>query len=715
MKINTYSFKKAAPVWEVGTQTVMNRTLTFRTEINLSDEKGYKLALAASSIFIVTVNGKFVAYGPARAGHGYYRVDEIDLDKYLTKGKNIVTVRVSSYNVNSYCYLDQPAFLCAELSLGDNVIAFTDTDASCGFVAYPMEERVMKVQRITFQRTFTETYRLKNGAFAPEQADDVDMAPVKLEYTDKKNFICRDIPYGDYEVLLPTKTLRRGNVSFDGKPYYHDRCLVPSPVYKTYALDELEYNSHNDIDSFAFFNVKDTNEATDCMSIDADSFIDVKFECDYAGIFEFDLETDGGNFYILFTDLETDGNISPRRMGDCSQFATFLCEKGTYHICCTEPNTFSCARFVAKSGACKISNFRANKIAFPYSKINARFKGDDKQLEKIYNAAIETFVSNTTDEYMDCPSRERAGWLCDSFFTSRVEKTLTGKSEVERAFLENFLLPEKFAGLPDGMLPMCYPGDHPDGNFIPNWAMWYVLELEEYLERSGDRSLIDGAKDRVYALLNYFKKFENEFGLLEKLEAWVFVEWSKANDLVQDVNFPSNMLYARFKRAIARLYGDAQMDSEAEALEKLIPTMCYRGGFFCDNAIREDDGVLKLSGMCTEACQYYAFFCNIATPATFPELWDTLVKDFSYKRKTDNKYPEIFFANAFIGNYLRLDLLDRYGYGEQLLDNIRGYFTYMADATGTLWENDTACASVNHGFASHVAYWLDRLGYVEHL
>ena len=34
----------------------------------------------------------------------------------------------------------------------------------------------------------------------------------------------------------------------------------------------------------------------------------------------------------------------------------------------------------------------------------------------------------------------------------------------------------------------------------------------------------------------------------------------------------------------------------------------------------------------------------------------------------------------------------------------------MADLTGTLWENDGAYASCNHGFASHVIYWMDKLG-----
>ena len=59
-------------------------------------------------------------------------------------------------------------------------------------------------------------------------------------------------------------------------------------------------------------------------------------------------------------------------------------------------------------------------------------------MDSIFNAAVETFKQNTLDIYMDCPSRERAGWLCDSFFTARAEHYLTGASTVEKNFLENF-------------------------------------------------------------------------------------------------------------------------------------------------------------------------------------------------------------------------------------------------------------------------------------
>ena len=52
---------------------------------------------------------------------------------------------------------------------------------------------------------------------------------------------------------------------------------------------------------------------------------------------------------------------------------------------------------------------------------------------------------------------------------------------------------------------MCYPADHRDEQFIPNWAMWYVLELSEYFDRTGDREFIEEAKERVFALVEFFE------------------------------------------------------------------------------------------------------------------------------------------------------------------------------------------------------------------
>ena len=87
MKTNNYEFKKALPVWECGTEKSINRSLVFTASVGKGEKK---LALAGSSAFLVFVNGSILAFGPARAGHGYYRVDEYDLGELLTSDENTV-------------------------------------------------------------------------------------------------------------------------------------------------------------------------------------------------------------------------------------------------------------------------------------------------------------------------------------------------------------------------------------------------------------------------------------------------------------------------------------------------------------------------------------------------------------------------------------------------------------------------------------------------
>jgi alpha-L-rhamnosidase len=57
---------------------------------------------------------------------------------------------------------------------------------------------------------------------------------------------------------------------------------------------------------------------------------------------------------------------------------------------------------------------------------------------------------------------------------------------------------------------------------------------------------------------------------------------------------------------------------------------------------------------------------------------------------------------------LRMELLSQAGRGQQVLDESIAYLLYMADRTGTLWENMEAEASCNHGFASHIVHTLYR-------
>ncbi len=683
-----YEFKKAAPVWIKGEEKEMNVSLCLSAVFS---GESASLSVTGHSLYQVFLNGRLIAEGPARAGHGFYRVDRLDLTPHLADGENRVEIITAGYNVNSFYLLDEPSFVCAELFVDSVCAAATGKD---GFTAKEYSGRVRKVQRYSFQRPFTEVYSLPS-----EDAD------AELEITADKKFISRDVPYPDYEFTPFERVIKTGTFEYkDRERYYGDRSVTRIDTkLKGYPMDELTVFSMKEAER-----LECTGSTCDLpagnIEIDGNGFVIADIGAELTGFFSMDIQTCGGRLFIIFDEILSGGDVNPGRLGTGSVIIYDLLP-GKYRLCSFEPYSCRYVKIVCEKKT-EIHNGGMIRFEYPSKPIKQAPDLPDEQLRRIYKAAVSTFRQNTVDIYMDCPSRERAGWLCDSFFTSRVEYALTGKSLVERNFLENFIMPEKFEFLPEGMLPMCYPSDHNDGTYIPNWAMWYVLELEEYLCRSGDAEFVAEAKERVLALLSFFRGFENGDGLLERLKSWIFIEWSKSNELTQDINYPTNMLYCRFKRAIASLYGMPELDEEADRLAQTIREKSFTGKWFCDNSVYGEDGIARLSGLCTESCQYYAFFTGVATKELYPELWATLVNDFGPERKKDNKHPDIFFANAFIGNYLRLELLYREGLYDKLLTNIRGYFDYMAKKTGTLWENDGDYASCNHGFASHVAVWL---------
>ncbi len=690
-------FKEAQPVWAADCTEEMNISLVLETRTEISEGL---LRIAAASCYQLFVNGNLFNMGPARTGHGFARVDEVP----LPKGLDDIRIIVAGYNNNSFQYIDEPPFVCAEIIDSGKVIAATSPE-ECGFSVRLYTERVQKTPRYSFQRNFTEVYNLvnpktiMNPGLVKAKTEDVFIERgidlYKNDREDAKFVVARGKcgkadsfePFSDRSVTAICEKLK------GFKPEELEICGAWEAQKLTYKADNLERRAGN------------------AEEICEDGFAVFEMEKNLCGVIGVSVECPKNcRVFAMFDELLGEGgDVNFLRLGT-SALVIWDLPAGKHDLLTFEPYLFKYIRIAVLGSSAKISNLHIRRVGFPKPKVS--IKTDSPRMKAVFDAAVETFRENTYDIYMDCPSRERAGWLCDSFFTSRVEHVLTGKTMVERNFLENFLLPESFKCLPEGMLPMCYPADHYDFTFIPNWAMWFVVELEEYLKRSGNRELVDRAKDKVYKLLQYFKRFENEDGLLEKLESWVFVEWSRSNDLVQDVNFPSNMLYAKVKRVVANLYGDEKLVKEAEKLEQTIREKSFNGKFFCDNLVRIG-GRLVPFGECTESCQYYAFHTGIATPDTFPELWKTLLADFGPKRKQNNKYPEIAFSNAFIGNYLRLDILFKYGRYDEILDNIDGYFYYMAEKTGTLWELDSPVASCSHGFASHVLYWLDRMGMLE--
>ncbi|MDI9400374.1 MAG: hypothetical protein QM428_00375, partial [Verrucomicrobiota bacterium] len=540
-------FISAQPIWPKGLVDTKNITIAYRTLFQRPTGNQATLKITGHSLYRIFLNGQFLGHGPARGPHDYYRVDEWSLSGKMKKGENLLTVEVAGYNVNSFYLVDRPPFLQAELLNHRGEVIASTGGVAAQFEGVALTHRVQKVQRYSFQRPFSEVYKLTPDFNEWSTDPKSRLRPLENEVQSAKKYLPRRVPYTWFTKMYPTAIISAGTLEANIQPasFWRDRSLTGiGPQLGGFPESELAR-----IPSLELQTVANKDSETLDITWDRENHhLELKgleyrildFGTNSSGFIGAKVEANKKTrLFFTFDEILRNNDVDFKRMS-CVNIIEYELAPGTYFLESFEPYTFRYLKVMSLEGDCTVSQIYLREYAND-AVWDADFRCNDERLNHIYEAARHTFRQNAIDIFMDCPSRERAGWLCDSFFTARVEYDLTGQSIIERAFLENYLLPEKFEHIPEGMVSMCYPADHYDGVFIPNWCMWMVSELEEYVQRTGDYQMADKMKPRVLGIINFLQKYKNSDGLLENLPSWVFVEWSRANSLVQDVNYPSNM------------------------------------------------------------------------------------------------------------------------------------------------------------------------------
>lgn len=713
------SFVMAKPVWPEGETETMNSFFRFKCTFVARVDAHATLRVTAGYDYKAWLNGQFVSFGPARSAPGFFRVDECPLKVH--PGENTLAIDVAGYNCNNFYLPVQTPFLQAEVLLDGQVVARTAADGE--FKAYT-SGRVRKVPRFSYQRTFAEVY-----AWPHE--------PIELWCLIEqpaKRLLAREWSYPDFQLTEDFAAVSKEKVAYDRNAKVKtDRYIVSDqPNYKYFKVEELEANPYYEIQRLKTY-VRQEPSASQkgWYSLSENEGIVFEGKREYAGFPRFKVRCrDLITVYFTFDEfLQADGSVDQFRAETLGTIVWQL-GKGEYDLEGFEPVALKCARILVVGGDAEVTAPSMRTFVSP-DVSRASFACSDPAYSMIFEAAKASYAANAVDCLTDCPIRERAGWLGDTFFTGRASQWLTGSGRNEGLFLENFLRPKMFACDEEyrGLIPAVWPVDlMAKACFIPNYDMWFVLELEEYVRRSGNVDLAMAFRQRVVDLVSAFERRENSDGLLENLPGWVFVEWSHANSLVQDVNYPSNMMYAQMLDAVARLYGLQELETKAAKIRKTIRSQSLtEDGWYCDNAVRQKDGTLKLSGECTETCQYYAFFTGVATKDSDETLWRRLVHDFGPDRIKNAKWDcgdnlwlrlstpiregrwkNIWPANMIFGTCLRMELLSRDGRSAQVAREIKEHFLPMAEKTGTLWEHGDSRASCCHGFASIAAEYLYR-------
>lgn len=686
--------KIKSAVWAEGQKNQMNRAFAF--VLDLGKKQMGEICLSAASCYKVIADGKLMGFGPNRTAHGYARAAVYPFNAQY------ITVEVQSHFVPNFCWVKREPFFACVLKTESGKEYFAE-DFNC----FALSDRVQKVRRYSFQRGFCETYINEKDRTALYFCKPQNAFPrVKTEKA--------ELPH-----LLPSETLNPALSEIFAEKVIDSGYCKTSPEIAVY-VDRTETLIGTVIEGFKRSEWQDfsTDEISRITYLSGAKSGDYAYETlDFSrivtGIVEVEIIAgNAGEVFFAFDEILSDEKlktIKPFRGDTANVFKWTVKKAGVYNLSAFEPYAFRYANVITSAGV------KANVKVRAYENPEAGkmlFECDDKKIEQIMEAARHTFAHNAVDLLTDCPSRERAGWLSDSFFSSVAERVFTGDNKVERAFLQNYILADK-SGHPKGMIPRCYPADYyEEGGFIPNWSLWYILEIYKYFAQYGYDETVEKSRANVEGILNYFVDFENEFGVLEDLKGWIFVEWSAANnsDHINGINVPSNACYYASLLAAAKVYGIKGLKEKAEKVKDYLLKNAYVDGFFVDNLIRNEKGDIIPTGNYTETCQYYMFFFKCADKYTHKELFDKMLNEYG---KSDSSASggnpgkkQLTPSNMIYGVYMRLELLMREQKRVELLNECVRYFYDMTQKTGTLWENNTASASCDHGFASYVSRFI---------
>lgn len=656
-------------VWNKNNHGI-NVELAFSTTLPRQDAE---IRVVAKDYYNLFVNGKFVSYGPARTASGYARVDKIELGDFLTEQVNEIVVFVVAVNAPTLSVSEDEPYFGAEIVSDGKVVATTRD-----FVCRKMNDRVSVTDRAASQRGFTEVYRFARR-YLSFNANDCPI--IDVEETNSPVLLSRNVSFSKNEVATADR-IKDGFVFYDQKAEWNGGITIAldeGRIPKSPVRDECEVVLSRELPKFNF--------GVPCEKSDYkyEIFALQTVEC---GKFRFSVNaTADSDIWLIYDDCLTDGYVSFRRENITHGMKWSLLSGE--HVCYSS-EVYS-AKYVAFviCGDAEITDFSIIRIENPDAS-EFSFTCEDKQLEDLVEASKRSLKHNAYDILTDCPSRERAGWLCDSYFSAIAERFFTGKNVVEGNFLENYDLFKNEKYVHDGVLPECYPSFvQSEDNYIPNWILWFVIETLDECKRGG-KPATEYRKNKIRSIVDFFSRYENEYGLLENLDGWVFVEWSKADDFVSGVNFPSNALYVGALKAASEILGDNSLSIKADEIKKSIMRLSYNGKYFRDHAIRVD-GKLEVQEDASETCQYYAaFFEVIGCEST--DFYASLYNRFS-------GYG-LYESNIFIGYVLRLLILARDDCAEELLAECKDKFYPMAKSTGTIWELFSGPSSKDHGFGS---------------
>ena len=156
-------------------------------------------------------------------------------------------------------------------------------------------------------------------------------------------------------------------------------------------------------------------------------------------------------------------------------------------------------------------------------KYRGYFECSDPLLNKIWQVSRHTLELCMQHFYEDGIKRDRMLWMGDTRVEALVNYYVFGDTKLIASSLEQLAAIQR----EDGAIPAV--GPHTNTLLLPDYCAYWISGLRDYYEYSGDIKTVKKLWPNLLRQVEWFKKEQDEFGLLpnaERKDWWTFIDWA---------------------------------------------------------------------------------------------------------------------------------------------------------------------------------------------
>lgn len=337
-------------------------------------------------------------------------------------------------------------------------------------------------------------------------------------------------------------------------------------------------------------------------------------------------------------------------------------------------------------------------VFYEHEIIKKDFK--DELLNKIYETSIYTLEECMHEHYEDCPWREQCLYVLDSRNQMLCGYYVFKGYEYQK---HNILLLAKGYSNKTGLLTLTTPRGRDDYP-IPFFSLMYIKQIEEYIEYTGDKDILNNVKDVLTNIINFFLNHIDNNGLIYYFRKpfWNFYEWTEGSDNGEDLD-PNSKEKEQYELII-----NAALVYAIESYNRLFNTKIDTSKLkdaIVDKFYDKDRNIFKMNSNTDIASQLgNAFACLIGLGN------DELLEKTSISK-------DMVEASLSVRGFVYDALLTKEDkYGKFIIEDIKNRYKKMLDqGATTFWETERGesafggAGSLCHGWSAIPIYYFNKL------